>query len=161
MKRLVPHIPLPPYIFIPGINPHPKKESGHMEGKGDPIASQIDPDHPEDNEFLRYSIDLYNHGFYWESHVYFEALWNAHNRQGAIADLMKGMIKLGAAGVKINIDQTVAALGHFDRAMELFESVKASEGERFIGFDLVDLIRNINKVDKANPRCFEVYPSWE
>ncbi len=160
-KRYLATKSFPPYIFVPGENAHPKKSGGHMEGEGDPVAPQIDPAHPEQNEFLRYSLDLYNHEYFWESHVYFEALWNAHARTGSIADFLKGMIKLGAAGVKINIDQVESALGHFDRAKELFLSVQNSEGPVFLGFDLNSILSNIDSVNPTAVKCFEVHPSWE
>jgi len=146
---------LPPYIFIPGVNPHPKKLGGHMEGESDPIAPEINLNHPEQNIFFRYSIDLYNHGYYWEAHVYFEALWNAHKRVGSVADFLKGLIKMCAAGVKQLIDQTQNRDDHFQRACELFESVKKVEGEIFLGFDLNELIRSCHK-DFPNLR-----PSWD
>lgn len=161
MKRLIPNLPFPHYIFIPGLNPHPKKEGGHMEGQSDPVAEKIDPAHPEKNDFLRYSIDLLNFGYFWESHVYFEALWNAHGRTGSVSDFLKGMIKLGAAGVKINIDQKVSAQGHFLRAKELFEEVMKAEGEIFLGFDMKHLISESQRLADAVSKDFHFYPSWD
>lgn len=128
--------PFPPYIFIPGKNPHPKKAGGHMEGMPDPVVPQLEPDHPEKSETLRFSIDLYNHGYFWESHVYFEALWNAHGRHGKIADFLKAMIKLGAGGVKIQLGEMKNARDHFNRALELFETL---EVDSFLGFDVVEI----------------------
>ncbi|MBA2406289.1 MAG: DUF309 domain-containing protein [Bdellovibrionales bacterium] len=160
-KRLVPTWPFPAYVFIPGVNPHPKKVGGHMEGQPDPVAPQIDLTHPEKSEFLRYSLDLYNHGYYWESHVYFEALWNAHGRTGSVADLLKGMIKLGAAGVKILIHQPQNARDHLVRAKELFESVMNAEGSNFLGFELKQIIANMDEVLDSQESCPKVSPSWE
>lgn len=151
--RYMPTWSLPDYVFIPGSNPHPKKDGGHMDGEKDPEALPIDHHHPEKNECLRFALDLYNFGYYWESHVYFEALWNAHKRVGPEADFLKGMIKLGAAKVKISIDQQVAAASHFDRACELFETVQKSEGDSFLGFDLLRIIKDIE-----NP---EIHPHWK
>lgn len=156
----MPAWPLPDYIFVPGANPHPKKSGGHMEGLGDPVAGPIDRNHPESNEFLRFALDLYNHGYFWESHVYFEALWNAHGRTGSMADFLKGFIKLGAAGVKITIDQKVSAKGHFERARELFVDVMKSEGENFLGFDLKDIIGKIDETLDSEIACFKIYPGW-
>ncbi len=160
-KRYLSSKSFPPYVFIPGENPHPKKTGGHMEGEGDPVAPLIELSHPEKNDFLRYSLDLYNHGYFWESHVYFEALWNTHGRTGSVADFLKGMIKLGAAGVKINIHQKEAAIGHFDRAKELFQSVMKIEGSVFLGFDLKSILSQIDSVNPASVKCFEVHPIWE
>lgn len=161
MKRLIPALPFPRYIFIPGVNPHPKKEGGHMEGQSDPVAEKIDLAHPETSDYLRYSLDLLNFGYYWESHVYFEALWNAHARSGSVADFLKGMIKLGAAGVKINIDQKQSAQGHFLRAKELFEAVMKSEGSHFLGFDLRHLISETTRLADAVSKDFHFYPDWD
>lgn len=158
--RLIPEWPFPSYVFIPGKNPHPKKLGGHMEGLGDPVAKPLDISHPEESEFLRFSLDLYNHEYFWESHVYFEALWNAHGRVGSVADFLKGMIKLGAAGVKINIGQRASALDHFTRAKELFSIVKAVEGPIFLGFDLKQLILDIDQTMDTEEMKLSVYPLW-
>lgn len=155
-KKTFPH-----YVFVPGMNPHPKKSGGHMEGEGDPIAEPLDPDDPSQSEFLKYSLDLYNHGYFWESHVYFEALWNAHGRTGDIADFLKGMIKLGAAGVKVKIDQLGSAKGHLERARELFQKVMEHQGSKFLGFDLKNLIAQIDSGLLEGVFYFEVHPDWE
>lgn len=161
MKRLIPSLPFPSYVFIPGVNPHPKKEGGHMEDQSDPVAEKIEFSSPEQSDFLRYSIDLLNHGYFWESHVYFEALWNAHGRIGSTANFLKGMIKLGAAGVKININQKESAKGHFLRAKELFEIVMNAEGQYFLGFDLQHLIRESDHLAQAPSTDFHFYPEWD
>src|SRR5689334_15901904 len=97
IHRFIPTWPFPSYIFIPGVNPHPKKTGGHSHGEPEPKSEPLDLQKPQDSQFLRFSLDLYNYGYFWESHVYFEALWNAHGRQGSVADFLKGMIKLSAA----------------------------------------------------------------
>jgi hypothetical protein len=134
----------PPYIFIPGLNPHPKKEGGYRFEQAEPVAEMIDLAHPEKSEFLQHSLNLYNNGYYWESHVYFEALWNAHSRVGSVADFFKAMIKLGAAGVKLSIHQPDQAKVHLIRAQELFTHVMKDEGPQFLGFDLREIIQNID-----------------
>lgn len=161
MKRYLPEWPFPSYVFIPGINAHPKKEGGHMEGQSDPVTVPIDLNQPQDNKFLRYSLDLFNYGYFWESHVYFEALWNAHGRTGNISDFLKGMIKLGAAGVKLQINQPVNAKVHFLRARELFVSVMNVEGSIYLGFNLKDLIAKIETVLDSNESSIVVHPEWD
>ena len=160
MKRYIPSWPFPSYIFIPGLNPHPKKEGGHMQDQMDPVGELIDLNNPQDNKFLRYSLDLYNNGYFWESHVYFEALWNVHKRTGSTADFLKGMIKLGAAGVKIQINQPANARTHFLRAKELFKSILDVEGSVYLGFDLKDIMA---KIDLAldSQKSILVNPLWE
>lgn len=155
--RYIPEWPFPTYVFIPGVNTHPAKPGGHMHGKPEPIADKIDLIHPEENSYFKYALDLYNHQYFWESHVYFEALWNAHGRVNPVADFLKGLIKLGAAGVKLTIEQKAAALGHFARAQELFQSVKESQGDQFLGFNLTQIIQDLD----TPGQCFPLYPSWK
>ena len=119
-----------------------------MHGQSEPVAEAIDLAHPQDSEFLNHSLNLYNQGYYWESHVYFEALWNAHKRSGSVADFLKAMIKLGAAGVKLQIDQAENAKVHILRAHELFTSVMKAEGTHFLDFDLSEIIRNLDSEGK-------------
>ncbi len=161
MKRYLPQKDFPTYIFIPGENPHPKKSGGHMEGLSDPVSETIDLKFPDQSEFLRYSLDLFNHGYFWESHVYFEALWNSHHRVGSVADFLKGMIKLGAAGVKLNIHQPQSAIEHLERARELFLSVKQNEGVLFMGFDLDFIVKQIDStLATSEIQMFQVHPKW-
>ena len=132
-----------------------------MHLTGEPVAHQIDLSHPETSDFLRFALDLYNHHYFWESHVYFEALWNSHGRQGVISDFLKGMIKLGAAGVKISINQNQAAMGHFTRGKELFSSVSEKEGGIFLGFDLAKIIAAIESKSETNLEDFTIFPLWK
>lgn len=132
-----------------------------MEGQKDPIAPPIDLEHPEANSFLRYALDLFNYEYFWESHVYFEALWNTHGREGSVSDFLKGMIKLGAAGVKTKVEQLTHAREHFLRAKELFTSVKEAEGVNYLGFDLNALISQIDAVLSGDKKELIIYPLWE
>lgn len=152
---------LPSYIFVPGQNPHPKKEGGHMEGKGEPVAAPLNPNHPEESPEFCFGIDLFNHRYFWESHVYFEALWNAHNRQGEIADFLKALIKLSAAGVKNSLNQPALALDHYQRALELLEDIKFKSGITFLGFDLEELLKSIRAVMDSLSQQIFLHPSWE
>jgi hypothetical protein len=91
---------LPSYTHVPGKTIHPYAEGGHSYGFSEPVAEPIDLNHPFSNESLIHGIELFRQGYFWESHLYFEALWNAHERSGPVADLMKAFVKLAAAGVK-------------------------------------------------------------
>jgi hypothetical protein len=155
--RYISSWPLPSYKFVPGKNIHPNKPGGHMHGSPVLIAPPIDLNKPEENNFLRFSLDLYNHQFYWESHVYLEALWNSHKRNGPVADFLKGLIKLGAAGVKMNLGDHTEAREHLNRAKVLLESVQSAEGNIFLGFDLPALIVRID----SDADHFIINPSWK
>ncbi|MDX1970212.1 MAG: DUF309 domain-containing protein [Planctomycetaceae bacterium] len=119
MFRLVPERSLPPYTYVPGQTPHPVSDpSGHMFGR-----RQMHVDFPRESdvwarEFL-FGIDLFHHGFYWEAHETWEGLWHAAGRARSWADLLKGLIKLAAAGVKAREGRREGVRRHALRAAEL------------------------------------------
>ena len=90
-------------------------------------------------EYL-FSLDLYNFGYYWESHVGFEALWNRAGRKGFIADFLKALIKLGAAGIKARLKLEQAFQGHLERAYELFKGLPSNHSS-VAGFFVSDLLK--------------------
>ena len=76
------------------------------------------------------------------------------------ADFFKGIIKLGAAGLKLKLNQKHNADVHFLRAIALIEEVMISEGECFLGFDLPKIINDI-KHSMTNETSLTIYPNWE
>ncbi|OUR95858.1 hypothetical protein A9Q84_15275 [Halobacteriovorax marinus] len=162
----MPEMDLPIYAFIPGRSTHPNKPGGHMHGEEEPHAEPVEQDAPEENEILRFSLDLFNLEYFWESHVYLEALWNAHGRKGAIADFCKGIIMLAAAGIKLKLEQPAPGLGHLKRALELFEAIEEETDSLFLGFNLAEIISH---VESEISRCEElgtielkmtIHPKW-
>jgi hypothetical protein len=131
--RLCPSRPLPMTTFISGRGqPHP----GTLETHAPPSPLPIDPMRPGDSEALLYSLDLFHHGYYWEAHEEWEALWHAAGRQGPVAELLKGLIKLAAAGVKLRQGIPEGVRSHGQRARIHVDGLRAEHGERFCGFDL-------------------------
>ena len=59
------------------------------------------PERWRDSQAFCFAVDLFNHGYYWESHEVWESLWHACGRRGTAADFLKSLIKLAAAGVKV------------------------------------------------------------
>ena len=105
---------LPPYAFVPGGPwPHPTgSPDGHMAGKTHENVSRVgDRTWNQSTSYLRGMI-LFNAGFYWEAHEAWEALWHAEGRRGVTAELLKGLIKLAAAGVKVRERQRHGVVTH-------------------------------------------------
>ena len=126
----------PPYTYVPGRSPHPVSDpAGHMHGYEPQVPPPLDPAHWQDSETYLYGVDLFNHGYYWESHEAWESLWHAAGRRGRVADFLKGLIKLAAAGVKSLEEKPTGVTRHTDRAMELLSAVMASE-PKYCGLDL-------------------------
>jgi hypothetical protein len=143
--RLVPDVPFPPYTYIPrrGL-PHPNRDlSGHGHGREAVAAGPLDPEGwASDRAYLR-GVDLFNHGYYWEAHEAWEALWHASGRRGVAADFLKGLIKLAAAGVKALEGVPRGVSTHARRASACWRAVAGAAGgpeaEAF-GFRLAGLI---------------------
>jgi hypothetical protein len=140
MRRLT-DTPLPPYTYVPGRTPHPVSDpAGHSFGRVPEPVSPFDPADWQTCHPYLYGIDLFNHGYYWEAHEAWESLWHAAGRTGPVADFLKGLIKLAAAGVKAAEGNGVGAKGHMQRAAELFRECE-SLGERVMGLDCTELTR--------------------
>lgn len=131
---------LPEYAHRPGETVHPNKEGGHYFGKKEPEQKPLTQENYVIHHEYLYGIDLYNHGYFWESHVYWEAAWNGCGRKGKTADFLKALILLAAGRLKYEIGQNPPALGHYEKSKGLFESL---ECEEFAGMDIENLIREI------------------
>jgi hypothetical protein len=153
MPRLVPDEPFPPYAFVPGRNPHPTADpAGHSYGTNPTLPPRLEPDQWQGCRPYLYGIDLFNAGYYWESHVAWESVWLACGRKGALADFLKGLIHLAAGGVKALEGRPEGVKSHGSRAAELWRGVirsLGSEPELFMGFRIADLIGTAEAVCKA------------
>ena len=97
----------------------------------------MDPDRWRESETYLYGIDLFNHGFYWEAHEQWEALWVAAGKKGPVAEFMKGLIKLAACGIKARQGRARGIRHHAERAVRHFRKVREHAGsERFAGLAL-------------------------
>src|SRR5262249_44472963 len=92
------------------------------------------------HEYLE-GIELFNAGYYWEAHEAWEPLWHVHGRRGPIADVLKGLIKLAAAGVKVREGRLAGARTHASRAAEALTRARSSAGPSQLGLDLDSLVQ--------------------
>ena len=150
VARYVPDHPFPPYAYVPGHSPHPKRTpAGHMHGEEEPTPPPMDPADPWGSPAFLFGIDLYNAGYYWESHVWWEGLWHAHGRRGVVADLLKGLIRLAAAGVKAKAGSPGGVRGHALAARDLLAGVQARTGPTCAGLDLETLATGASGIAEA------------
>ena len=75
---------------------------------------------------FRRAIELFNAGYYWEAHEVWEELWHVEGRRGPTAELLKALIKLAAAGVKVREGQRTRR-PHSLPARAAFRSLRAAE----------------------------------
>ncbi len=149
-RRLVPELPLPPYTFVPGRTPHPHSDPrGHSFGKPVPPVEPLDPANWQACLTYLHGIDLFHAGYYWEAHEAWERLWLACGRHGWLADLLKALIQLAAAGVKAYEGRSVGVTTHARRAAELFRSVAERQQQPralCMGLDLLALAQGAHRL---------------
>ncbi len=131
-------LPLPPYAYVPGGPwPHPTRSpDGHSWGQQHPVVDPISGDQWQTSPTYLRGIALFNAGFYWEAHESWESLWHAHGRRGPTAELLQGLIKLAAAGVKVREGRVAGVRTHAVGAAELFKKSRAEAGPFQLGLDV-------------------------
>ncbi len=161
--RFLPDADFPAYTYVPGRTPHPVSDpAGHMFGEVPQRAELIVDDWPRCRAYLR-GIDLFNHGYYWEAHEDWESLWHAAGRTGSVADFLKGLIKLAAAGVKSLEGSAAGRTRHAARAAELFRHVATSleptirgSEATMMGLSLQQLAAFAEQASEGDRSCQEV-----
>ena len=133
--------PLPAYSFVPGRSPHPHTDpAGHRFGHDLPPAEPLDPERWQTSHRYLLGIDLFNHGYYWEAHEAWEAVWNTQGRRGTIATFLKCLIQLAVVAVKVRQGMRDAAIAHARRAAELAHLVRSAiDQPRFMGLDVAEV----------------------
>lgn len=135
---------LPSYSYVPGHeHPHPVTDPrGHLHGRTHPVLippeslAQL-PTEPASrrqavaalvatNPQWLYALDLFNEGFYWESHEAWESFWNAFGRTTSEARFVQGLIHLAAACVKIREGKPEGVRRHTQRARTLLGDLGAA-----------------------------------
>lgn len=131
----------PPYAYVPrGPWPHPTSSPrGHSAGRAHSAEPPIVADAWSGSTAYVQGFALFNAGYYWEAHEAWEGLWHAHGRKGATADILRALIKLAAAGVKVRERQPRGVATHARRAAGLFASVRVQAGPVQLGLDLGEL----------------------
>ena len=129
----------PAYRFVPGLHPHPVySPEGHSYGLDEEEVSKWKSDVWRLNEDYLYGIDLYNYHFYWEAHEAWEALWLASVNRSSEHMFIQGLIKMGAALLKIRmasyqIQDLIGARTLSKSGMDLMSKVGLSN---FMGLDI-------------------------
>ncbi len=147
--------PLPAYSFVPGKTPHPHTDpAGHRFGCDLPPAEPLEPERWASSRRYLLGIDLFNHGYYWEAHEMWEAVWNANGRRGPVATLLKCLIQLAVVGVKLRQGMIDGAIAHARRAAELAHAVHGVTGEkRYMGLEVAELEQEAERLAAHSAAC--------
>jgi hypothetical protein len=143
----------PPYTYVPGGPwPHPTRSpQGHSYGR---TAAAIDAADAGRSSQFRRGVALFDAGYYWEAHEAWEGLWHAEGRRGATADVLRGLIKLAAAGIKVREGREQGVRTHARRAAESFTLARHEGGAHQLGLDLdrwIEQARAIAEDPPADP----------
>jgi hypothetical protein len=143
---------LPPYSYVPGGPwPHPlSSRQGHSFGHRAPVPA-ADSVGGRSPSFLR-GVELFNAGYYWEAHEAWEGLWHAYGRRGRAADVVKALIKLAAAGVKVREGREQGVRTHSRRAADLFATAAEKGGRHEFGLDLELWAKRAGEIAESPPQ---------
>ena len=114
-------IPFPVYAHIPGKTIHPNKKGGHSYGKKEPKCLGLQENF-WNNECFLFGVDLFNYYYYWESHVYWEAVWHKSKHLKVYDCFLKAIIKVAAGRLKKH-------MGQISVAHDLWQKSRALLGE--------------------------------
>ncbi len=102
--------PFPGYRFRPGHTPHPTRDpQGHSYGSHPPSVERFEPSEWRRCQEYLYGVDLFNHGYWWEAHEAWEAVWLAAGRDTGLGQFVQGLIQAAASLLKHSLDQPTGA----------------------------------------------------
>jgi uncharacterized protein len=132
--------PFPPYRFIPGNNPHPRRHpQGHSFGCPEPSPEPCRPEDWCQSEDYRFGIDLYNFAYWWECHEVFEGFWHAVGTKTEQGQFFQALIHLAAANLKRYSGHLAASEKLLRTSHQKFCTVPPS----YMGLDVADLIHQL------------------
>lgn len=159
------HLPgrsFPPYAFLPGRDPHPTRDpAGHSFGAEESPPPALPPSAWRGCEAYLWGIDLYNHGFLWESHEAWESLWHVSKPDRIQALFLQGLIQCAAAWLKIAMEQPRGMERLASLALEKLDEVARIGGGHYMGVDLDSFRERVRDFAASGATTNEGYPRIE
>ena len=149
-------LPFPAYRFVPGEAPHPTRDpGGHSHGERARTLAPWRPEEWRDLEEWLWAVDLFNHGYWWESHEALEALWHAAGRTTPAARFAQSLVHLSAACLNRRRGHEEAARRQAARAVRGLRAARAM-GSVVMGVDVealaADVMRSFSAPGETPPR---------
>lgn len=139
--------PFPPYRFIPGKAPHPRRHpGGHSYGQLEPELKELQPDAWPESDSYRYGIDLYNFAYWWESHEVFETFWHAAGPRTEQGQYFQGLIQLAGGNLKRFMGNEAAASKLFQNSAHRFSGLP----DYYMGIAVADLRTRLHQGHTGN-----------
>lgn len=151
--------PFPGYRFIPGNNPHPRRNpQGHSFGCPEPSPTPCRPEDWPQSEDYRFGIDLYNFAYWWEGHEVFEGFWHAVGRKTEQGLFFQALIQLAAANLKRHTRHLSAAENLLGTSHRKFYGMP----HFYMGLDIADLMNRLGAqitTEQAPPILLALRPT--
>lgn len=133
--------PLPPYRFVPGLNPHPHRDpGGHGYGVPSTTLGSWSPEEWRSLEPYLHGIDLYNFAYWWEAHEALEGLWHAAGRTSPHARFVQGIIHVSAANLNLHRGNVEAGQRQAHRGIG---RLSRHAGTIWMGIPVDDFVRQV------------------
>ncbi len=160
-------INFPNYRYVPGIHPHPiNSPEGHSFGAEEPEMDSWDSNEWAENEDYLFGVDLYNYHYYWEAHEAWEGLWTSAVRNSSEHRFLQGLIKCGAALLKVRMAKYAVQdlIGARTLSKSGIDLLNRAGVEQFMGLNVSLFIQDyqefinpiyddtIPKIDSETPR---------
>lgn len=133
-----PHVPMPPYRYVPGLNPHPfRHRDGHayVDGRA-PHVAPWDWRAPWSTDArVLHARDLFDHRYLWEAHELWEGLWHHVPVDEPLRGWLQGLIQVAAALLKLHMGHHRAAATLAARASQRLVLAEAAWGADCRGVD--------------------------
>lgn len=93
--------PFPAQKYLPGEGVHPSKqaEGEHIPGCAFSAVMFGEATWQDADRYL-YAIDLFNHGYWWETHEILEDIWNDVGPRTPVGLFIQGLIQIAASLIK-------------------------------------------------------------
>jgi predicted metal-dependent hydrolase len=109
----------------------------------EPAAHRLTQDGWAENEDFLFGVDLFNAGYFWEAHAFWERLWALEETSPEIRRVLQALIQTAAACLKVRQGQTAGARKLLDRA-----GLESLDGRK-LGIDLDALAHGARKFVEA------------
>jgi len=124
LPRYCPERSFPPYRFVPGVQPHPRRDpAGHSHAAPEAPRRDWDPDAWASLTDWLWGVDLFNAFFFWEAHEAWERLWIVKPRRSRVARFLQGLIQIAASLLKIHLHSPTAAQSLARAGLEKVQSI--------------------------------------
>jgi hypothetical protein len=115
-----------------------------MYGAQEHDARPLTQDSWGENEDFLFGVDLFNAGYFWEAHVFWERLWALQETEPRVRRVLQSIIQAAAACLKARQGRIAGARKLLDRAR--LESLEGRE----LGIDVSALARDARRFVEGN-----------